>query len=110
MVGPTGKRERAADGVLVFRHDFADAFRFHQCPLRLPNDFGANRGWHDRFVGTFKESHIEFLLQFHEHGAECWLRNTASLGRLRKIAEAVEGNDISELLQIHAGGRLLEAI
>ena len=110
MVGPTESVKRTADTVLVFRHDFADAFRFHQCPLRLPNDFGANRGWHDRFVGTFKEAHVEFLFQFHEHGAERWLRNTAASAAFAKLRKRSRAMIYLSCCRFMLGRELLEAI
>ena len=83
---------------LVFRNYLADALNLHQRILCLTDYLFAGGGRRHRSVGAVKDSDVEFFFQFLQHGAERWLRYITRVSRFRKIAEAVDGDYVSELL------------
>ena len=76
-------------------HQFADACCCIEHPLCLTDNHLAHRRGNDRLVRAVEDAHIQLFLQFHEHGAQCGLRNAAGIGGFCEVPITINGNDIA---------------
>lgn len=100
MVGPTDRlsvRKRC----LFFGDELGYALTFVDGYLGLPNDFFAYGRGGDAFVGAVKDADIKFVFKFLQEVAQCRLGDFKFFGRPCKIAEAINGDYVSELLKCH---------
>lgn len=75
-----------------------DTSRLRQDMLRLPDDVDAHGSRTYGLLTTVEDSGIQLFFQFLYHGAQRGLSDAVMLGRFGKVAEAVDGKDVFQLL------------
>lgn len=93
--GAHGEGKLSAYAPLVLGHNLGDAVYLCQSVLCLAHYLLSCRRGHHAAIGALKDARVEFFLQLLQHGAERGLRDMARLGRLRKVAKAVDGDNVS---------------